>query len=174
MASLQARTVHGHKYWYLVESRRVNGKPRPVVLAYLGKADDLLDKLNGTSTSALKVKSYSHGAVAAFLTLIAELDLVGLINRTLLANGGSCQFRDGLTIGASVVLRSLDASVPPAATGLFPPGHDRPAWIISSASLLANSTANISGIRCLPFLKTHWRKSTKPLSKPCFHMSRSA
>src|SRR4051812_49456433 len=100
--------VSGHKYWYLVESRRVNGKPRPIVLAYLGKADDILDKLNGTSTSGLEVKSYSHGAVAAFLSVVAELDLVRLINRTLLANGGSCQFRDGLTVGASLVLRTLE------------------------------------------------------------------
>ena len=44
MATIQARTVKGHKYWYIVESRRVDGKPRPIVLAYLGKADDLLEK----------------------------------------------------------------------------------------------------------------------------------
>ena len=44
MATLQARTVKGNTYWYIVESRRVDGKPRPIVLAYLGKADDLLEK----------------------------------------------------------------------------------------------------------------------------------
>ncbi|MBE7444354.1 MAG: hypothetical protein HS132_03590 [Planctomycetia bacterium] len=37
----------GYKYWYIVESRRVNGKPRPIVLSYLGKADDLLKRLQG-------------------------------------------------------------------------------------------------------------------------------
>jgi len=111
--------VSGHKYWYLVESRRVNGKPRPIVLAYLGKADDILDKLNGTSTSGLEVKSYSHGAVAAFLSVVAELDLVRLINRTLLANGGSCQFRDGLTVGASLVLRTLERICAPCSNSAF-------------------------------------------------------
>ncbi len=43
----QAKRTNGHKYWYIVESRRVNGKPRPIVLAYLGKANDLLRRLQG-------------------------------------------------------------------------------------------------------------------------------
>ena len=42
MATIQSKTTKGYKYWYIVESRRVNGKPRPIVLAYLGKAEDLL------------------------------------------------------------------------------------------------------------------------------------
>lgn len=41
MASLQHVQVKGHSYWRIVESRRVNGKPRPFVIAHLGKADDL-------------------------------------------------------------------------------------------------------------------------------------
>ena len=40
MATIQRKNSRGHKYWYIVESRRVNGKPRPIVLEYLGKADD--------------------------------------------------------------------------------------------------------------------------------------
>jgi transposase len=119
VASLQARTVRGHKYWYLVESRRVDGKPRPIVLAYLGKADDLLDKLTRASTAGLQVKSYSHGAVAAFLSLIAELDLVRLINQSLLANGGDRQCRDGLTVGASLLLRTLERICAPCSNRAF-------------------------------------------------------
>lgn len=30
MASLVQKTAKGYKYWYIVESRRVNGKPRPI------------------------------------------------------------------------------------------------------------------------------------------------
>ena len=66
MATIQAKTSRGHKYWYIVESRRVNGKPRPVVLAYLGKPMDLLRRLQGQA-GPLTVKSCSHGAVAALL-----------------------------------------------------------------------------------------------------------
>jgi hypothetical protein len=38
MATIQHKNSRGHKYWYIVESRRVNGKPRPIVLAYLGQS----------------------------------------------------------------------------------------------------------------------------------------
>jgi hypothetical protein len=101
MTTLQARTVKGHKYWYIVESRRVDGKPRPIVLAYLGKADDLLQKLE-THTS-IAVKSYSHGAIAALLTLVAELDLVRLINQCLSSDPSwQPQLRDGLTVGGAI------------------------------------------------------------------------
>jgi len=80
MATIQAKKSKGYKYWYIVESRRVNGKPRPVVLAYLGKAEDLLNRLNQT-TEALTLKSYSHGAMAALLKKAIDLDMVKTINK---------------------------------------------------------------------------------------------
>ncbi len=45
MATIQKRKSHGQTYWYIVESRRVNGKPRPITLEYLGKAEDLLERI---------------------------------------------------------------------------------------------------------------------------------
>ena len=80
MATIQAKTSRGHKYWYIVESRRVNGKPRPIVLAYLGKPDDLLKRLQGL-TENNKVKSYSHGAIAALLEVAQKLDIPPIINK---------------------------------------------------------------------------------------------
>src|SRR5680860_758409 len=79
MATIQSKSTKGYKYWYIVESRRVNGKPRPVVLAYLGKADDLLKRLQGLYT--LKLKSYSHGAVSALINVAARLDVVSILNK---------------------------------------------------------------------------------------------
>lgn len=79
MATIQARKSRGHKYWYIVESRRVNGKPRPITLAYLGKADDLLRRLQGL-TAGISLKSYSHGAVAALFSIARKLDVVSEIN----------------------------------------------------------------------------------------------
>jgi len=37
--------VKGIEYAYLVESRRVNGKMKQVVLSYLGRADKIKGKL---------------------------------------------------------------------------------------------------------------------------------
>ena len=70
MASLQRVHVRGYTYWRIVESRRVNGKPRLFVLAHLGKADDLLVRLQAADT--LHIKSLSHGAVAAVLAIARE------------------------------------------------------------------------------------------------------
>ena len=64
-ATLQKRKSHGHNYWYIVESRRVNGKPRPITLAYLGKAEDLLSRLS--DQKSFDVKSYSHGDTFAYV-----------------------------------------------------------------------------------------------------------
>lgn len=79
MATIQSKKSRGYKYWYIVESRRVNGKPRPVVLAYLGKADDLLKRLQGLYQ--LKLKSYSHGAVCALIDVAAKLNIVDILNK---------------------------------------------------------------------------------------------
>lgn len=85
MASLQRVHVRGYSYWRIVESRRINGKPRPIVLAYLGKADDLLVRLQAADT--LRLRSHSHGAVAAVYALAREIDIAGTIDRHLCAVG---------------------------------------------------------------------------------------
>ena len=119
MASLQARRVRGHTYWHIVESRRVNGKPRPIPIAYLGKADDLLARLQASDT--LRLRSFSHGAVAALWHQARQLDLAGIIDRELLATGrrlsgpglSAAQPRqppvknDDLTVGQTLTLASI-------------------------------------------------------------------
>ena len=80
MVTIQSKVSRGHKYWYIVQSKRVNGKPRPVVLAYLGKADSLLKRLKGI-TSGIRLKSYSHGGVGALLDIASRLDICPTINK---------------------------------------------------------------------------------------------
>ncbi|RPJ04648.1 MAG: IS1634 family transposase [Deltaproteobacteria bacterium] len=109
MATLQKRRSRGHVYWSIVESRRINGKPRPVILAYLGRAEDLLKRL--TEGIPQKVKSYSHGAVAALLDLAEELEVVDLINRHL--PDSSKEVRDGFTIGGSLLLSAVGRACHP-------------------------------------------------------------
>lgn len=109
MATLQKRKSHGHTYWSIVESRRVNGKPRPVILAYLGRAEDLLKRLSEGLPH--KVKSTSHGAVAALLDIAETLEVVKTINRLL--PGPSKKIRDGFTVGASLLLASIGRACQP-------------------------------------------------------------
>lgn len=109
MATIQSKKSRGHKYWYIVESRRVNGKPRPIVLEYLGKPDDLLKRLQGL-TKGLRLKSYSHGAIAALLDVANKLDICPLINqyvkspRSYMANK---PIRNNLTVGITLLLGAI-------------------------------------------------------------------
>ncbi len=109
IATIQSKNVRGHKYWYIVESRRVNGKPRPIVLAYLGKANDLLRRLQGL-TEGLRLKSYSHGAVAALLNVAHKLDVTSIINKYVKSPRpyiASRPTRNNLTVGITLLLGSI-------------------------------------------------------------------
>lgn len=101
MATIQKRKSRGHTYWSIVESRRVNGKPRPVILEYLGTAEALLRRL--TEGIPQKVRSYSHGAVAVMLDIAEELQIVQTINKHIAHE----QLRDGFTVGGSLLLAAI-------------------------------------------------------------------
>jgi len=108
MASIQSKISRGHKYWYIVESRRVNGKPRPIVLAYLGKADDLLKRLKGLHTH--KLKSYSHGGVSALIDVSAKLNIVNILNKYVKSSRhyvAEKPVRNSLTAGITFVLGAI-------------------------------------------------------------------
>jgi len=101
MATLQKRKSRGHNYWSIVESRRVNGKPRPVILEYLGTAEQLLKRL--TEGIPKKVRSYSHGAIAVMLGIAGELQIVETINKHIKKK----QLRDDFTVGGSLLLAAI-------------------------------------------------------------------
>jgi transposase len=109
MATIQSKKSRGHKYWYIVESRRVNGKPRPIVLAYLGKANDLLKRLQGL-TDGVRLKSYSHGAVAALLKIANELNVPDTINKYIKSQRpymSEKPVRNNLTAGMTFLLGAI-------------------------------------------------------------------
>src|SRR3990172_8840610 len=117
MASLQTIRVKGNTYYRLVTCRRVNGKPTPIVLAYLGKADDIRKRLEGADKA--RVRSWSHGAVAALFSLARELHIAEHIDRPRSATGRRIRpsspkagplapkNNDGLTVGQSLVLVAI-------------------------------------------------------------------
>ena len=50
MASIVGKKQDGKTYYYLVESARVNGKPRIVSQQYLGSADEIAQRLVGVGS----------------------------------------------------------------------------------------------------------------------------
>jgi transposase len=107
MATIQARKRGKNTYYYLVESRRVDGKPRPVVLKYLGTAEGMAARLEEQQAlcSALRADILEFGAVAALWDLAQRLDLVSLIDRHVPKRN------QGATVGQYLTLAAVNRCV---------------------------------------------------------------
>lgn len=107
MATIQKKTSRGHTYWQIVESRRVNGKPRPIVLLHLGTAERLLERLQHGMGKPLTARVFEFGASAALWKMAEELDVVGTIDRHLPKR------QQGLSCGQYLLLAALNRCVAP-------------------------------------------------------------
>lgn len=118
MPSLVAKTVHGRKYWQIVESRRVHGQPRSFVLAHLGRPETLLARLQ--APGALRYRSVAHGAVAALWTQATALDLATLIDAQVRRDRrGRLPRRAGLSPGQTLVLAAIARACRPLSKRAF-------------------------------------------------------
>jgi hypothetical protein len=120
MASLQRRIVHGHAYYYLVESRRVNGRPRPVVIQYLGSADTLLKRLQPTSSKPLHARVIQFGGVAALYGLAQRLRLVEMIDQSVPKR------KQGPSLGQYMLVAAINRCLAPTSK------LRTPAWLRST------------------------------------------
>jgi len=115
MANLQKKISHGRAYWYIVEGRRIAGKPRPVVLAYLGSSARLIERLLGQEVAGrVRIKSFSHGAVAALWRMAAAIGLLPILQRHLPG-----QRRDGLTVAETLLLAAIQRAIHPGSKRSF-------------------------------------------------------
>jgi transposase len=114
MATIQKKVSRGYPYWQIVESRRVNGKPRPVVLMHLGTAEGLLRRLQEGAGKPVKAKSVQFGAIAALWNLAGKLNLLNAIDEQV---GKRDQ---GLTCGQYLLLATINRCVAPCSkTALY-------------------------------------------------------
>ncbi len=107
MATLQKKHCHGHTYWQIVESRRVNGKPRPIVLMHLGTPEKLMRRLQEGSGKPIKAKVHQFGALAALWNIASELNVVRIIDQHV------GKRNQGLTCGQYILLAALNRCVAP-------------------------------------------------------------
>jgi transposase len=113
MAYFRYKTIHGQKYLYIVESRRVEGRVRSVNLAYLGKADQALRTLKGAPPSAERLRSFEHGAVAVLLSLADRLGVAEMIDRHTGAPRPSRPRRGLLSVGQTLLLAAIGRAAHP-------------------------------------------------------------
>ncbi|MDH7578762.1 MAG: IS1634 family transposase [Bacillota bacterium] len=113
MATIRKQRVGKYTYWQIIESKRVDDKPRPVVLMHLGTAEQLLYKLKEGPVQK-KIRSASHGSVSAFWRVVEEMDLLKIFNQYL-----SPQIRDELTVGKSLLLAAIHRAIKPGSKSSF-------------------------------------------------------
>jgi len=113
MAYLKHKNIYGKTYWYIVESRRVNGQIKTVNLAYLGKADDILSRWQQLSTPKDCLKSYSHGAVAVMLSLAKQLGIAEIINTHIKPPSRGSRQRKTPSVGDTLVMAAIGRALHP-------------------------------------------------------------
>src|SRR5665647_3555541 len=80
MASIVGKRQGNQTYYYLVESARVDGKPRIVSQQYLGSAVEVMAKLAGSSAGEpVRTQHKSFGDVAAVWSVLERLDVAGVV-----------------------------------------------------------------------------------------------
>ena len=81
MASIVGKKQGGQTYYYLVESARVDGKPRVVSQQYLGSAAEVMAKLAGTPAGEpVRTQHKKFGDLAAVWSMLERLDVAGVVD----------------------------------------------------------------------------------------------
>ena len=125
MASLTKKIVNGRPYYYLRETARVGGRVKVVRQVYLGRAEDIEQRLAGTADPK-SVISRSFGAVAAALRVCRELEVAAAIDRALDATGGR---RQGLSVGEMIMLAAINRACKPRSKRQLGDWHARTALV---------------------------------------------
>lgn len=94
----------GRDYWYIVEPRRVDGRPRIVWQHHLGTADAIAGRARQAPGPVVVAE---FGALAALWSIVERLDLVGIIDRVVPRRP------QGVSLGYYLVLAALNRVVAP-------------------------------------------------------------
>ncbi len=107
MATITKRKVHGHIYYYLVASKRIEGKPRLVLQKYLGRAEDVVRQLEGQPPVPQRVTVGEYGGSRALFAMARRLRLVEWIDQV-------APKRDqGLSVGTYMLLAAINRVLAP-------------------------------------------------------------
>ena len=115
MSSIVGKKQGGQTYYYLVESARVNGKPRIVSQQYLGSAAEVAAKLAGTGAGEpVRTQHKTFGDLAAVWTMIERLDVAGVIDAVVPRRGDA-----DASVGTYIALACANRIVDPCSKLAF-------------------------------------------------------
>ena len=110
MPSIVGKKRGNQTYYYLVESARVDGKPRIVDQQYLGSAQELMAKLSGAPAgSAERTQHKKFGDLAAVWGILGRLGVAEAID----AVCGPRRADAGASVGTYLALATLNRVVAP-------------------------------------------------------------
>lgn len=106
MASIVGKKQGNKTYYFLVESARVNGKPRIVSQQYLGSAEEIAQRLAGVGPGEpARVQTRSFGSFAAVWSMIERLDIVRIVDDVVGGRRADAAASVGTYIGLAVANR---------------------------------------------------------------------
>ncbi|MBC2637593.1 MULTISPECIES: IS1634 family transposase [unclassified Rhodococcus (in: high G+C Gram-positive bacteria)] len=115
MSSIVGKRQGGKTYYYLVESARVDGKPRIVSQQYLGSADEVTAKLAGAeSGQPVRSAHKSFGDVAAVWSILERLGVAEVIDAVVPRRSDAA-----VSVGTYMTLATVNRVVAPRSKAAF-------------------------------------------------------
>jgi transposase len=115
MASIVGKRQGNQTYYYLVESARVDGKPRIVSQQYLGSAAEVMAKLSGSSAGEpVRTQHRSFGDLAAVWSVLERLDVAGVIDTVVSRRSDAAA-----SVGTYIALATANRIVDPCSKRAF-------------------------------------------------------
>lgn len=108
MASITKKIKKGRPYYYAVESKRVDGKPRIVWQKYLGTIEAIVNRAEDSKPPKPQhTVIFEAGGIAALLRITQRLKLLKLINEV------SPKREQGPSVGHYIILAALNRALGP-------------------------------------------------------------
>lgn len=109
MGSIIKKKIKNHIYYYYVESKRINGKPKYVNQIYLGTADKIIEKCKGftQANTALYSNVSDFGDVMLLYDIALRLGVVAQINEVV------GKRKQGVTPGEYILTAAINRAVSP-------------------------------------------------------------
>jgi len=115
MPSIVGKRLGNQTYYYLVESARVQGKPRIVSQQYLGSAEEVMAKLAGqASGEPVRSQHKKFGDLAAVWSVLQRLDVAGVIDAVVSRRSDA-----SASVGTYMALATANRIVDPCSKAAF-------------------------------------------------------
>jgi len=112
LASIVGKPVKKYKYYYYIESKRINGKPRVVNQKYLGTAETILKKLQSAEQDLSKRVLYSDVAEFGTVTLIHDIAVrLGIKD---IVNSFLPKRKQGASVGEYILTAAINRMTSPS------------------------------------------------------------